>query len=528
MKRDAPIVRKLARGAAGGALECMAGALRGPRLTGLTTLLALAAAATTLLLSGCADMAGIAPKQALLQAPAATPETVAWPQRNAWDEWNDPALQQLVERGLKEQPGLQQVRARLAQAQAQVAIAEAAQGLQVSGGLDLTYQRFSENGLVPPPLAGNLGWVNQLRIDATWEWDLFGRQQAAVAAAVGQRKATEAETQAASLLLATNIASAYVGLARAADLKAMTQDALKQREQVLSLVSQRIQAGLDTKVELRQAETQVAQLQTDLHAADEQIALARHALAELTGQPPAALDALLPQLAPVRAQPLPAGLPADLVGRRADLVAQRWRVEAASREVDVARAQFYPNINLAAFVGLSSIGLNKLIEPGSGIYGVGPALRLPIFESGRLRANLSVRASEVDAAVDGYNAALLRALREVADQVDSLRSIERQQRSQAAAETAAAAAYDLAMQRYRAGLGTYLTVLSAETAVLNQQRGSVELKARHLLAEAALSRALGGGYQGELPATGPTAPSAVTLTADAATTAHAPNLASKP
>lgn len=482
----------------------LADALRRARAagpTGLTTLLALAAALTTLLLSGCADMAGIAPKQALLEQPAAVPDKVEWPQRNAWDEWNDPVLAQLIERGLKDQPNLQQVRARLAQAQAQVAIAEAAQGLQVNGALDLTYQRFSENGLVPPPLAGELGWVNQLQVQASWEWDLFGRQAAAVAASVGQHKAAEAETQAASLLLATNIASAYVALARAADTKALIQDTLHQREQVLALVSQRIQAGLDTKVELRQAETQVAQLQTEAHAADEQIALARHALAELSGQPPNALDALLPQLAPVRAQPLPAGLPADLVGRRADLVAQRWRVEAASREVDVARAQFYPNINLVAFVGLSSIGLNKLIESGSGIYGAGPAIRLPIFESGRLRANLSVRASEVDAAVDGYNAALLRALREVADQVDSLRSIERQQRTQADAQTAAAAAYDLAMQRYRAGLGTYLTVLTAETAVLSQQRGSLELKARHLLAEAALSRALGGGFRGELPAT---------------------------
>jgi NodT family efflux transporter outer membrane factor (OMF) lipoprotein len=472
---------------------------RAARLTGLTTMLAWLAALSSVLLAGCADMAGIAPKQALLQAPAAAAAQADWPQRNAWDEWNDPALSALIERGLQQQPNLQLVRARLVQAQAQVASAEAAQGLQVNGALDLTYQRFSENGLVPPPLAGNLGWVNQLRVDASWEWDLFGRQQAAVAAAIGQRRAAEAETQAASLLLAANIASAYVALARAAEAKAITQDALRQREQVLALVEQRIQAGLDTKVELRQAETQLAQLQTESHAADEQIALTRHALAELTGQAPTALGALLPPLAPVRVQALPGCLPADLLGRRADLVAQRWRVEAASRDVDVARAQFYPNINLVAFVGLSSIGLNKLVETGSGIYGAGPALRLPIFESGRLQANLLARSAEVDAAVDSYNAALLRALREVADQVESLRSIEQQQRTQAQAESAAAAAYDLAMQRYRAGLGTYLTVLSAETAVLTQRRAGVELKARHLLAEAALSRALGGGYRGELP-----------------------------
>jgi len=342
-----------------------------------------------------------------------------------------------------------------------------------------------------------------VRIDASWEWDLFGRQQAALAAAVGQSKAAQAEAQAASVLLASNVAAAYVNLARAVELKALTLDALRQREQVQTLVSQRIRAGLDTNVELRQAESFVAQTQTDQHAADELIERARHALAELSGQPPQALHTLSPQLARVRAEPLPGGLPADLVGRRADLVAQRWRVEAASRDVDVARAQFYPNINLVAFIGLSSLGLDKLIQPGSQIYGAGPAIRLPIFESGRLRANLSSRAAEVDAAVEGYNATLLRALREVADEVTSLQAIERQQRSQGRAENTAAAAYDLALQRFRAGLATYLVVLTAETNVLAQRRAGIELKARHLLAEAALSRALGGGYRGELPA-GPT------------------------
>ena len=197
----------------------------------------------------------------------------------------------------------------------------------------------------------------------------------------------------------------------------------------------------------------------------------------------------------MKARPLPAGLRADLLGRRADLVAQRWRVEAALKDVDVARAQFYPNVNLVAFVGLSSIGLDNFVKPGSTTYGAGPALRLPIFEGGRLRANLSARNAEVDAAVDGYNAALLRALREVADEVASLQSLERQQQAQADALASAESAFDLALQRYRSGLGNYLIVLNAESTVLAQRRAVVDLKARHLAAEAALARALGGGYQ---------------------------------
>jgi NodT family efflux transporter outer membrane factor (OMF) lipoprotein len=458
---------------------------------------ALALAGT--LLAGCADMQKIAPTHTLMDLPDAKLTAADWPQRNAWDEWSDPALARLIDQALRQQPSLQAVRARLVQAQAAVDTADAARGPQVNGRVDLTRQRFSENGLVPPPLAGSVGWVSELRIDASWEWDLFGRQQATLDAALGQAQAAQAEAQAATVLLKANVAAAYVSLARAVEQRALAEAAQHQRTQVEELVRQRIAAGLDTNVELRQAESFSAQTRVDVHAADEQIERLRHALAELCGQPPDALGSLSPQLAQVPATRLPGDLTADLVGRRADLVAQRWRVEAASREVDVARAQFYPNINLIGFIGLSSLGLDQLIKAGSGIYGGGPALRLPIFEGGKLRANLRSRAAEVDAAVEGYNATLLRALREVADELSSLRTIEQQQRAQEQALAAAEAAFDLALQRYRAGLGNYLSVLSAETNVLAQRRAAADLKARHLGAEVALSRALGGGYRGELP-----------------------------
>jgi outer membrane protein TolC len=158
-------------------------------------------------------------------------------------------------------------------------------------------------------------------------------------------------------------------------------------------------------------------------------------------------------------------------------------------------------------VGLSSLGLNHLIDAGSLTYGAGPAVRLPLFDGGRLRANLGARHAEVDAAVAAYNGALLRALREVADELSSLQSLERQQRAQDEATAAAGAAYDLALQRYQAGLGNFLTVLTAQTNVLAQRRAGTDLKARHLASEAALARALGGGYE----ATGADAPPAMAL-----------------
>lgn len=446
-------------------------------------------------LSACAGLPGAAPApRPLLSVPQAS-TGVDWPAINAWDAWSDPVLSGLIAGALERQPGLQQVRARLVQAQAAVDTVGAARGPQANASVELSRQRFTENGLVPPALGGQILWNNTATLSASWEWDLFGRQQAALAAAVGQQRAASAEAQAASVLLASTIAAAYVGLARSIENRDITRAALQQRRLVLSLVRQRIAAGLDTTVELRQAEGVIAQTEVELEATEEQIARSRHALAELSGQAPDALAQLSPRLAPVHERPLPSGLPADLLGRRADLVAQRWRVEAATQDVAVARAQFYPNINLVGFVGLASLGLDRFVQAGSATYGIGPALRLPIFDGGRLRANLSSRAAEVDVAVEGYNAALLRALREVADEVGSLQAIERQQRAQAQALDAAESAFDLATQRYRAGLGNFLIVLTAEANVLAQRHGVVDLKARHLAAEVALSRALGGGWR---------------------------------
>jgi NodT family efflux transporter outer membrane factor (OMF) lipoprotein len=473
--------------------------MRGMLLTSAT--MAAAVFATAVLLAGCASTGGTAPASHTMLSPAqagaqAAPAT-PWPQTAWWTTWNDPQLNRVIDQALAQQPGLQTVQARLVQAQAAVDVAGAARWPQVSGSLDLTDQRFTKNGLVPPPLAGSVLWNNNAQIGASWELDLFGRQHAAIAGAIGQLRAAEAESQAARVLLAGNVASAYVNLARLVEARGLAQQTLTQRGQVLSLVRQRIAAGLDTNVELRQAEGFIAQSQTEVEALAEAIVRSRHALAELSGQGPDAYSALTPALAVVKSTPLPAGLPADLLGRRADLVAQRWRVEAALKDVDVARAQFYPNVNLVAFIGLSSIGLYNFVQAGSATYGAGPALRLPIFEGGRLRANLSARNADVDIAIDSYNAALLRALREVADEVTSLQSLERQQQAQDQALVAAESAFDLAVQRYRSGLGNFLVVLTAETNVIAQRRAATELKARHLNAEAALARALGGGYQGD-------------------------------
>src|SRR5258707_9910552 len=192
---------------------------------------------------------------------------------------------------------------------------------------------------------------------------------------------------------------------------------------------------------------------------------------------------------------LPSTLPADLIGRRPDVVAQRWRVEAARRDIDSAKAQFYPNVNLAALAGVQSVSLSKLLDRGSEDPSFGAALRLPIFDGGRLRGNLAAKDADFDSAVAQYNQMLADALREVVDQLASVRSADSQRGEVEAALASAEEAYGLAVARYRAGLGNYLQVLAVETQVLEQRSLLADLRARELDLSIDLIRALGGGYE---------------------------------
>ena len=325
------------------------------------------------------------------------------------------------------------------------------------------------------------------------------RSQPSLKVAQARLARAQADLQAARNLLASQVAQTWVQLGRLQAQREVAQRTLTQRQQMLAVIRQRVDAGLDTRVELRQGEGALPDARQQIEALDEQIALARHALAALVAQPPNAFETLRVDLSRLQAGDLPTGVPADLLGRRPDLAAARWRVEAAMRGVDVARAQFYPNVNLAAFIGLSSIGLDRLIEADSRQFGVGPAIRLPIFDSGALRANLRGRTAELDAAIEGYNSALLESVRDAADQLSSLQSVQRQQAEQAQALAAAESAYDIALQRYRAGLTGHLTVLTAETTLLTQRRLGVDLRARDLSARIGLVRALGGGYTDDTP-----------------------------
>jgi len=476
--------------------EC-AGVPLGAVARTMTTVLVALASVVVMALAGCANPRGIE-STATMAAPAAlgadAAAAVAPVAADWWRGFDDPVLADLIERATAGSPTLRVAAARAARAAANVESTQAAGQPQLGGALDVTWQRFTENGLYPPPLAGTKQTTATVQLNGSWELDLFGRNRAQLDAAIGAERAARADADAARVLLAVNVARTYVQLARAVEQREVLQRALAQREEMYSLTRQRVSAGLDTAVDLRQSEGLRPETRQQIEAVEEQIALFRHALAALLAEPPQRFDTLAPTLTTLRPVAIPGVVPADLVGRRADVVAARWRVEAAAGDVAAQRAQFYPNVNLVAFVGLSTLGLERLVNAGSQQYGIGPAIRLPIFDAGRLRAGLRSRTADLDAAVDTYNSTLVDAIHDVADQISSTRSVVRQQTEQAAAQASAEAAYDLATQRYRAGLGGYLTVLNAESNVIAQRRLTTELRARAIDSQMLLVRSLGGGY----------------------------------
>jgi NodT family efflux transporter outer membrane factor (OMF) lipoprotein len=454
-------------------------------------------AVTAVALAACASMdhAPVATRQVNVAALGGTNATVDWPRDDWWRRYDDPQLDQLIADGLAANPSLDAARARVARANAEAGVARAALLPQVSGNGAVVYQKYSENYIFPPPLAGNWQTDNRLTLDFVYEIDFWNKNGAALDAALSQAQAAGADAQAARIVVTTGIARAYFNLQRLFAQRDVSLAAIQQRDEVVRITDQRFGAGLDTKVEVKQAEATLATVRTELAQYDEQIAIARNQLAALAGAGPerGASIAAIKASAPPATTP-PSAIPLDIVARRPDVVASRWRVEASQHNVEVAKALFYPNVNIAAFAGFTSIGLSKFLLSSSTIAGVGPAIHLPIFEGGRLNANLRGRGAETDLAVSTYNQAVVDAVHDVADAVASIAGLSRVATEQAHAKQATTEAYDVAVIRYRAGLGNYLSVLTAQTQQLVQDRLDADLKARAFELDVNLARALGGGF----------------------------------
>lgn len=460
--------------------------------------LAVVASVAGFALPGCVDVPRSPPQERALE-PASVglsgPDYLA-PDEDWWRAFDDPQLDRFVQDALTRNPGLAGALARVRSALAQAEAAGTSSDPQVSFDAEAYRQRVSEHYIFPPPFAGSTIWQGRLGVNLGWNLDFWGRQAALIEQSQRLAEAERFRAVSASLLLSSAVAQSYVEFVRARRVEEVTEQAATQRRHIVELARQRVEAGLDTEVELRGAEGRLAQIGVEREQARLAQVSATHALAALTGHGAAGFAApTAPQLDLDRALALPEALPANLLARRPDVAAARSRVLAAQAGSTAAAASFYPDLNLLAFAGFEAIGLDELLDYGSRSLSIGPAIHLPIFDGGRLRAEAREAGADWDAEVAAYNESVLRAVREVVDQVSRLQSLERQLADLQRSLDASEGAYRLAEQRYSAGLASYLTVLNAETQVLDARRLRVQLLADRTLARVALLVALGGNFQ---------------------------------
>jgi NodT family efflux transporter outer membrane factor (OMF) lipoprotein len=420
-----------------------------------------------------------------------------WPTSQWWQAFGDSQLDQLVAEALAKSPSIEQAGARLREAAARAGLARAARlpSLGLAAAADerkLTYKGIFPLNAVPRD------WndFGRATLDFSWELDFWGKNRMGLESAVSEVRASEAEDAAARVLLTTSVAQAYVQVQDLFVQSDLARDELKTVEASEHLVNRRFAEGLETEAALEQARARSHQATAQVAEVSERMSLARDALAALTGQgPDRGLQVSRVDLSTRRPFGLPAALAADLLGRKPEVVAARWRVEAAAKRIGVAKTAFYPNVNLLAFVGFESLGLKNLGTSGSDTGSVGVAIHLPIFDGGRLAANYRAAGAQYEAAVAGYDAALTQALRETADAARSLQSLDARLRPTQAALASGEKAYRLARRRYEEGLSDFQSVLTTEDAVLQIRRAEAALRTRGVLLDIALIKALGGGFE---------------------------------
>ena len=417
-----------------------------------------------------------------------------WPKADWWTSLNDAQLNALIAEALQSSPTLADADARARLAQAEAEAADSAREPELNAGGRVGEARLPTT--LPLTHTGHNKAAKYLGASFAWDLDLWGGQRAAWEAAVGLQRAAEIDAQAARIEISSAVARAYVQLGYGYSQQDVALAELRRATEVRALTQQRVAAGIDNALQLKQSESEVASAQGKKAQADRAIDAAHSALAVLLGKgPDRGLEITRPQPLPSSTLGLPSDLQVELLGHRADLVAARWRVEASDEDIKWAKTQFLPNINIRALAGLFAAGGGPLFEPTSIVYGVSPALSVPIFDGGRRRARLNAKDAAYDLVVARYNEILVRAVTEVSDDRDALDSLRIQIEAQQRALDAASGAWTLAEQRFRGGIGSYLEALSVRQQLLAAEQRMAELLALQSDFSVQMIRALGGGFE---------------------------------
>lgn len=454
------------------------------------------------LLAGCAPghdtAAALSPN-----IPAAHIETglVAgqWPENEWWKTFHDAQLDSLIARALADAPDMQIARQRMTLAEAQAQMAIAADGPQIDFSADAERQKMSAEGLMGPfaltdPAAGTTGpwYINgTLGLTAGWDLDLWGKNRAQVAARIGKVNAQKAELEQTRQLLASSVARLYWDWQTQTAMEKGVNAIKREQQNIIAADRELYQQGITSSVEgvetdinARKSDERLAEIQGKKRAIEAR-------LAALTRTPVVTLS---PQPLPAVNTTLPASLGYELLARRPDLQAAHWYIEASMSEVEAAKAAFYPDVNLMAFLQQDALHLSDLFRSSAQQMGVTAGLTLPIFDSGRLNAHLDIAQAQSNLSVANYNKAVVEAVNQVtrtASEVETLR-VKNQHQQQAEADAARVVA--LARARFNAGMLAGSRVSEAKIPALQEHIAGVRLQGQYIDATLQLTSALGGGY----------------------------------
>ncbi|MBM3115748.1 efflux transporter outer membrane subunit [Jeongeupia naejangsanensis] len=454
------------------------------------------------LLAGCAFMPkddAVLPQRDI--ASAELPKHIklareGWPEARWWTAYRDPQLDALMNAAIKDAPSLATAEARLKSARAALLQQRAADGITVDFNAQVDRQYISATGLFPPPIGGEWYTEGKVGFNGNWDFDFWGKNRARVAATLGEANARLAESASAEQALAAAVTQSYFNLqadwARQANFARERQTQAELAATRKKLVAQGL-AAIDTQ---KRVEADVAATEQKIAALDSAAVREREALRALVGGD-AVVDGLKPQALPQGVGGLPKTLGIELLARRPDLQAARWRVEASMNQIDAAKAAYYPTVNLNLFAGFDTISMSDLFDRGSRQINLIPNFTLPIFENGRLDAQLHGANAQRSAAIADYNQSVLNAVRDVAQGAAAVQGIEREGDALKRNRAATDAVYASTQKRFKQGLTDRGSLLAAELPLRGLDDQTLQLQSQRLIADVALIKALGGGYRAD-------------------------------
>lgn len=460
-----------------------------------------------ILMAGCAPMHD--DRQSLSQqTPAANVDSAlpaalknGWPDSQWWKAYHDPQLNALIDSTLRNSPDMQVAEQRIQLAEAQAKAVEAQDGPEIDFSADVERQRMSAEGLMGPfaitdPAAGTTGpWYTNgtFGLTAGWNLDLWGKNRAEVTARIGAVKAREAEREQTRQLLASGVSRLYWEWQTQAALKSVLTQIKNEQQNVITVDRQLYQNGITSSVEGVETDIDSSKTDQQLNDVNGKMKVIEARLSALTNSQSTVLKLHTSKLPTVESQ-LPSQLGYSLLARRPDLQAAHWYIESSLSSIDAAKAAFYPDVNLMAFLQQDALHLSELFRHSAQQMGVTAGLTLPIFDSGRLNANLDITKAQSNLTVANYNKAVVDAVNDVARAASQVETLAQKNQHQQQIEHDAQRVVGLAQARFNAGIIAGSRVSEAKIPALREQCNGLVLQGQWLDASIQLTSALGGGY----------------------------------